>query len=51
VFAAFGYAITFCACLLGIPVVLIALGLVIAVDLGRGLLTGTFQERLRKPRW
>ena len=50
-FAAIGYALTFCACLVGVPVVLIALGVAIAIDLGRGLATGTFRQRLRKPRW
>jgi hypothetical protein len=49
--AGLGYAITFCACLVGVPVVLVALGIAIAIDLGRGLATGTFRQRLQKKWW
>lgn len=51
VLAAIGYLITFFSCLIGIPIVLIALGIAIAIDLGKGLATGTFRERLRKSWW
>jgi hypothetical protein len=49
--AAIGYAVTFLSCLVGTTVVLIALGIAIVADLAVGLATGTFQQRLRKPRW
>jgi hypothetical protein len=49
--AGVGYLLTFCACLIGVPIVLIALAVAIGLDLGRGVATGTFRERLRKPRW
>jgi hypothetical protein len=50
-FAATGYAITFFACLVGVPIVLFALGVAIAIDLARGLATGTVRQRLRKRWW
>ena len=51
VIAGVGYALTFAACMVGIPIVLIGLGIAIAVDLGRGAATGTFRQRLRKKWW
>jgi hypothetical protein len=46
-----GYLATFLSCLVGTTLVLIALGIAIVVDLARGLATGSFRQRLRKPRW
>lgn len=51
VIAGIGYALTFAACILGTGVTLVGLGIAIAIDLVRGATTGTFRERLRKPRW
>ena len=51
VIAGIGYALTFAACMVGIPVVLIGLGIAIAIDLCRGLATGTFRQRLAKKWW
>jgi hypothetical protein len=51
VIAGIGYALTFFSCIFGTAVVLVGVAIVILVDLARGLGTGTFRERLRKPRW
>ena len=51
VVAGIGYLLTFLSCMVGTTVVLIALGVAIVIDLGRGVATGTFRQRLRKPRW
>jgi hypothetical protein len=51
VLAGIGYLLTFFSCLVGTGVVLVVLGIAILIDLGRGVATGTFRERLRKPRW
>jgi hypothetical protein len=37
--------------MVGIPIVLLGLGLAIAVDLARGIATGTFRQRLSKKWW
>jgi hypothetical protein len=51
VVAGVGYLLTFFSCLLGTTVVLVGLGIAMIADLAHGLATGTFRERLRKPRW
>ena len=51
VIAGVGYALTFAACMVGIPVVLIGLAVAIAIDLGKGAATGTFRQRLARKWW